>query len=455
MKKFSFLFVLVAMIVALAVPSSALADVTSYTSGFQVQNLSDAGPASILITFYNQDGSQAAQVSDSIPAFDSTTYFPLDDVDPGFDGSVVISSDVEIAAIVNVLGNNGVYGASYIGFSGGASLVNLPLVMKNNFGISTWFNVQNTGATATDVTVAYAPGTCTETATIEPNAAHRFDQSTNACLAAGFVGAATVDAGTGSVAVSVMQVTASTSGLTPNLLAYNGFATASTAPVMPLVTSGYFKSGTGIQIQNTGAVDTDVTLTYTPSTGFPGAVCTETKSIVAGASTTFGFPNLPAGCYTDGGAAGANAFVGSAAVTGNTGAVELVAIVNQVTTGAGSAAAYGAPDPAGATSNVTLPLIMDRNFNIFTGFSVANVGTDTTTVECTFTGTTYTVSGDVEPGQALTAVQLNEIAAGYVGSAVCTASGGTDNLIVAVVNELTAGAPVANDALLVYEGINY
>jgi len=454
MKKFGFMFVLVALLVSLAVPSSVLADVTSYTSGFQVQNLSETATANIVITFYNPDGTEAASVPDTIDPFSSNTYFPLADVPAGFDGSVVIASDVEVAAIVNVLGNDGVYGASYIGFSGGASLVNLPLIMKDNYGISTWFNVQNTGMDPVTVTVAYAPGTCTDTATIQPNASARFDQATDACLAAGFVGAASVDAGTGTVAVSVMQVAKTQGPVMASLLAYNGFATASTAPVMPLVTSGWYGSGTGIQIQNTGAVSTTVTLTYSPSTGFPGAVCTEDGVIEAGASTTFGFPLLPAECYTDGGAGGANAFVGSAQVTANSAAVELVAIVNQVTIGAGNSAAYGAPDPAGATANVTLPLIMDDNYNIFTGFSVANVGTQTTTVTCTFTGTAYEVTGEVAPGQALTDVELGAITPGYVGSAVCEAVGG-DAKIVAVVNELTAGTPGTYDALLVYEGINY
>ncbi len=451
MKHFK-IFLVVGVIVALIIPTLAFANVTSYTSGFQLQNMTSS-TANVTITFYNQDGTQAASVSDTIAANDSNTYYPLSAVTSGFNGSVVVSSDQQVGAIANVLGNNGAYGASYIGFSQGATSVNLPLVMKNNYGISTWFNVQNTGASNATVTVTYAGTSCTENATIAPNAAHTFDQSTNTCLTDGYVGAGSISSDQ-PVAAIVMQVTSDTSGLMPNLLAYNGFTSASTEPVMPLVSSGYYNSGTGIQIQNTGSTDTDVTLTYTPSAGFPGASCTETKTVPASNSVTFGFPNLPTSCYTNGGSAGSNAFVGSALVTGNSTNQNLVAIVNQVTTGTSNAAAYSAFAPGNATTHVSLPLIMDNNYGIFTGFSVANVGNSATDITCTFSGTSYTVSAnDVQPGEALTDVQLGKISNGYVGSATCSSSG---EKIVAVVNQLNTGSVLpVEDGLLVSEGISY
>jgi hypothetical protein len=97
-----------------------------------------------------------------------------------------------------------------------------------------------------------------------------------------------------------------------------------------------------------------------------------------------------------------------------------------------------------------MPLIMDRNGGYFTGFNVQNVGSDSTTVNCTFTDSTYTVSATLDAGEALSDLQGDKIASGYVGSATCVASGGTDNLIVGVVNELGP----SGDAFLVYEGIN-
>lgn len=443
--------ILIIVIILSAIPLAGFAAVT-YTSGFQLQNLAGS-TANISIVFYDQAGVVEATVPDTIPANGSKTYFPLSAVTSGFNGSVVVSSDQSVAAIANVLGDSGAMGASYGGSSAGATTLNLPLVMKDNYGINTWFNVQNAGGSSTTVNVTYAgspapTGGCPDSAVVEPGAAATFDQSTDSCLSAGFVGAATVTSSEPIVA-TVMQVSAQ------SLLAYSGFTGASTNPLMPLISSGYWNSGTGIQVQNTGGTSTDVTISYSPSTGFPGASCTETKSVAPGASTTFAFPLMPGSCYTDGGSAGSSAFVGSGKVTGNTTSQPLVAIVNQITSTNANQAAYNAVDPSTATNTVSLPLIMDRNYGIFTGISVANVGSSATDILCTFTGTGYTASATgVAPGAALTDVQFNQIADGYVGSATCTASGG-DELIAAIVNELTSGAAPTVDALLTYEGFNY
>jgi hypothetical protein len=413
-----------------------------YTSGFQLQNL-EASTATVTIQYYSA-GTLTTSVNDTINANSSKTYFPLSAVSSGFNGSVVVSSDRQLAAITNVLTSDMLGGASYSGATGGTATVSLPLIMKANFGYSTWFNVQNAGSAAADISISYSGTACTETGTIQPGAALTFDQTTNSCLASGYVGAASITNATTSqplVAV-VMQIKASAK----SLLAYNGFAStdASTAPIMPLVSSGYFNSITGIQIQNTGGASTDVTVSYTPSTGFPGTACTETKTIAAAASTTFFLP-VPAAC-------GAS-FVGSAKVTANTASQNLVAIVNQINSANSTSSAYSGINPASGGANVSLPLIMDRNFGYFTGISVANVGASTTTINCTFTGSSYTVSQSVPAGGALTDVQLNKIANGYVGSATCSATGG-DQMIAGIVNELATSAP-ADDKLLTYNGANY
>lgn len=457
MKKAIQLLTLLVLVLA-AVPLSAMAqspDATpdaaiTYTSGFQLQNLTSS-LATVAIVFYNQDGSTAATVNDTIAGNTNKTYYPLTAVTTGFNGSVVVSSDQQLVSIANVLGNNGQRGASYGGFSAGATTVNLPLMMKAYYGIDTWFNVQNTGNATATVNVAYKPGTCTETVSVEPGAAKTFKQAENSCLPAGFVGAASISSAQPLVAV-VMQVDAQ------SLLAYNGFTTASTKPVMPLVSSNYYKSGTGITIQNTGASATNVTISYKPSAGFPGAACTETKSIPAGQSANYSFPQLPASCGTGGtGVTDAvnGGFVGSAAVTTNSANMPLVAMVNSITRGTANASAYEAFDPGTATSKVAFPLIMDRNYNIFTGISVANMGASPTNVTCTFTGTSYTAAvTNLQPGAALTDVQINKIASGYVGAATCTASGG-DAKIAGMATQLVNGAASSSDALLAYDGFNY
>ena len=150
----------------------------TYTSGFQVQNL-DNTSASIQINFYNQDGTQppGMPVSDSIAALGSKTYFPLNQVPTGFNGSVVITSTTQVAAVSNVHGNNFSANASYVAFNNGSGTVLIPLLMKNNSGFNTWFNVQNTGAVDANVTVNYSDGT-TANKTVKPFASQTFDQAT-------------------------------------------------------------------------------------------------------------------------------------------------------------------------------------------------------------------------------------------------------------------------------------
>ncbi|MCB0093170.1 MAG: hypothetical protein KDE54_35020, partial [Caldilineaceae bacterium] len=63
----------------------------------------------------------------------------------------------------------------------------------------------------------------------------------------------------------------------------------------------------------------------------------------------------------------------------------------------------------------------------------------------------YTVSGSIPAGGALTDVQQGKIAEKYVGAATCTATPNTSK-IVAVVNQL--GSSPTADQFLVYEAVN-
>jgi hypothetical protein len=453
MKKLSILLVALMLIGIVPVAYAQGGGGVVYSSGFQLQNLG-SGTANVVIDFYDQTGKQVASVPDTIAVGTNKTYYPLNAVPSGFNGSAVVSSDQQLASISNVLGNGSQRGASYGGFTAGATTVNLPLVEKANYGINTWFNVQNTGSQPADVTVTYKPNNCQESFTIPANTSHTFDQSTNTCLPNKFVGAATVVSNNGQPIVAVvMQVSPAA------LFAYDGFTSASTLPVAPIFSSNWYHSGSSFNIQNTGSQSTDVTVTYTPSAGFPGNTCTETKTIAAGESMGFGFPQMPASCGTmmNGVSDAANGgFVGAAAVTANSTNQPLVGIVNQIRRDGGNGAAYEAIDPSKATSKVSMPLMMDRNYGWFTGLSVANVGTQATTVTCTYSNSSYSKTATLQPGTALADPLLGKANANgtYVGAGSCTATGG-DAKIAAIVNEVNQNYPVANDSLLVYDGFNY
>lgn len=427
-------FVLVVLVLAMAVPMVASGAAITYTSGFQVQNLENA-VADIVIDFYNQDGSVAASVPDSIPADGSKTYFPLDAVADGFSGSVVIQSSKDIRAIANILGNGLAYGASYGGFTAGATTVYAPLLMKDNSGFSTWFNVQNTGASATNVTVTYSDGVTNSCPSLQPGAACTLDQAVEG-HAPKWVGSGIISASE-PLAVTVMEVGPTT------LFGYTGFTAGSIDVAMPLINANNAGYITGVQIQNMGGSPTTVTVHYTP--GLAGSPCDETQTIQPQQSATFALA-----AFAPGGVCGNATFIGSATVTANSANQELVAIVNQFNGAANKGAAYEGFDPATGTNAVVMPLIMDRNSNYWTGFSVVNVGGAATTVNCTFTNTGYTVGGTLNPGASLTDLQNGKIQNGYVGSGTCTAGAGGQ--IVGIVNEVNS--VLTGDAFLVYDAFN-
>jgi hypothetical protein len=438
MKAFRFLLIFSILIAALGFyPAPAYAGAFTYTSGIQVQNL-EGTQADVAITFYNPNGSVAATVPDTIPANGSKTFFPLPMVAEGFSGSAVISSNTQVAAITNVVGNNFAAAAAYIAASAGYNQLLIPLLMKNNSGFNTWFNVQNTGSANASVTVEYSTGIVAN-ATIPPGSAHTFDQALEAHTQSVFSAVVTSDQ---PIAAAVIEESSAI------MFAYSGFGSGSTSPVLPLINANNAGYVTGVQIQNAGNVNSTVTLSYTPAVA--GTACTETQTIPAGQDRTFALGvfagSPPPGATTN--CVGGARFVGSAKVTGNTGDVELTAIVNQLLPGV-NGEAYNGFNVAEATSKVVMPLIMDRNSGWFTGFNVMNVGDSATTVSCTFTGTSYTVGATLQPGQALNDIQNNKIAPGYIGSGTCTAGAG--GKIVAVVNEL--GGNTSADQLLVYEGV--
>ena len=437
MKKFMVVSILLLTMVLMIVPA-AFGQISSYQTGFQVQNLSDTDTANIVVVYYNQDGTEDSQASQAIDPGSSFTFFPVS-ASAGFDGSVVISSDQPVAAITNILGDGLAFGASYESFSGGTETVSLPLIMKDNSGFNTWFNVQNTGSAPVDVAISYSDSTCSDSVTgLQPGAAETVPQDTHSCLPAGYVGSATVTAAGGSVVATVLQVGPDT------LFAYNGFTGGSMAPVMPLINANNAGFITGVQVQNAGVAATDVTVDYTPTPG-NGTACSETKTVAPGASATFA---LYAFTLSGDPAPGTNdcalgaTFIGSGTVS-QSGSEPLVGIVNQLNIAAAKGAAYNAFDPAAASDSIVMPLIMDRNSGFWTGFNIQNVGAGAATVTCDFvqsngTNNSSVTSPSLASGEAWNHLQLNQLSDGWVGSANC--SGGAGSSLLGVVNELQNGA---------------
>lgn len=436
------------ILIALLIPlSTASAQLGAYGSSFQVQNL-EGSQASIVIEFIDKDGNTAATVPDTISANGSKTYFAV--TTPGlpttFDGSAVISSDKKIRAIHNLDAGGFVYGASSSGYTAGSSPLSLPLIMRNNSGFNTWFNVQNAGAGPATVSVSFKAGLSGSDWThanvsIEPGAAYTFDQADMTNLGNVFVGSATVTSNEPVVA-TVVEVGTNT------LYAYDGFAAGNPNVIGPLFQYNNAGFSSSVQVQNIGSQSTAVTLQYKPS--FAGTACEETQTIGAGSAGTFGlFAFALAGndCYAKN---GTNAFVGSVTVKTNSASQDLVAIVNQHNFASGKASAYSAFRPDEAKQCTSLPLIMDRNSNYWTGISIINVGASTTvTVDYSNFGTAADKTINLSAGGS--AIELNNgaIQSGYVGSARICGANATDQIL-AIVNEqnLVAGG----DQFFTYNG---
>lgn len=446
MKKLSILLIVVLLSTLLVLPASAQS--ITWLSGFQVQNLSSTAAASIVISYYNQDGTKAIDdVMDSIPAMSSKTYYPIHAAD-GFNGSVVVESTEPVVAIANTLGNNPQYMASTESFAAGALEVSLPLIMRGNAGYYTWFNVQNAGQADATVSVEYIAGSVGTGYTepdvvIKPGASHTFSQRDLASLGAQFVGSAVITSNVPVVA-TVMQV-----GETyRNMMGYNGFTGGSTTVSMPLVMSNNSNFYTGYQVQNVGTAATDITVDYGANLGGTFNPANETATLQPGESKTF---------LQNTGQFATPKYVGSATIT--TTGEPVVAIVNQVMmTGVVLGTAYNGFDPNAATNQVSAPLIMANNSGFYTGIQVMNVGGSPVQITVDYganIGGTYNPANEVvtiQPGNSYNSIQNSGAWTGnkYVGSLSVTAAAGSQ--IVMIVNEFV---PTSSDTFMTYNGFNY
>jgi len=431
---------------AFSVAGSAFAAATTFSTGFQIQNLSSS-TANITVSFYaSGSGTATTSFQDTISPNGQKTYASLSQVQglpAGFSGGAVISSDQQVAALVNIIGDgNFNNGASYSCSSQGATSVSLPLLFKNSFNFNSFFNVQNTSSTTVaHVTITYSAGS-PETKDIQPNSSERFDQASNSSLPSGFNGSAVVTSDQ-PVSVAVLENGPTT------MLSYNGFASTSTAPIFPLINANNFGFITGISLQNAGTQATNVTVSYTPSQA--GTACTETQTIQPKGT---GFFALTAFAQSNQGEDCANGatFIGSGKVTTNSANQPLVGVVNQLNSKSNKGGAYNSVDANDGTATVIFPIIQDRLFNYFTGFSIVNVGSVATDISCSYSNTSVKQSTTgLAPGATFTAQQVNQIAANYNGSGVCTATAANAKII-GVLNQVNTKA--STDAFFVSNGIN-
>ncbi len=452
--------------------ATSVAASTEYDSTINIRNMENE-TANVVIQFYNLAGDHlaTADVALQIPPQTMAYYFVLqnDNLPVDFRGSAVVASDRELVIVHNLRINLGEQGASTSGFDQGAAVVQLPLIMRNNGGYTTWFSVQNAGMAAAEVRVEFFagadwgndwvwvnPADQTNTVTIQPGAAYYFHQADMPQLGERFVGSAIVTALNDQPLVSsVIQEGPA------GLFAYDGFTTSGSATVtVPLFQ--YYNAGyqSSVQVQNVGDTATQVTLTYMPGPGLAGNACTETHMIEADASEIFGFfsfiqDTAYSDCYTQN---PGTPFVGSVFVSANTANQPLMGVVNQMNSATIKSGAYNAFDPAEATACIAAPIIMDNNSNYWTSLQIMNIGAEATTVTVEYSEYQgHTPSDDVltlQPNEMGALLHLDQLGPApgqtYIGSALACATGNAP--IVGVVNQFNALA--AGDTLFVYNAFN-
>ncbi len=158
-----------------------------YTA-FQIQNTSSTNTANGTITFKAGAGSDAGKVGTSvpvpfsIPANGSITKIqkagdPTDSLGTftRFVGAASITSDQAVTVIVNehnMDAPSGQEGMSYSGFNVASATanINLPLIMKGNYGWYTSFQIQNTSTTtAATGTINYVAGPGSDAGKVGPS----------------------------------------------------------------------------------------------------------------------------------------------------------------------------------------------------------------------------------------------------------------------------------------------
>jgi len=411
----------------------AAATFASLTSGIQIQNLGTL-PANATIDYYNTDGSLAFSqaltspipVNGSFTAFGSTMKVPTP-----FAGSAVVSADQPVSAIVNLLSSGPTTGEAYDGVNTPGTVSNIPLFQQNNAGFNTTLHIQNTTGSPNTVTVTFqgtgAPAPLNFN--LPANGSIAVD-ATNDQIVGKFVGSVVVS-GTQGVAVEVNQ----TNDLI--LFANTGSLTGGTTLYAPLLMTNNHGFSTGLQVQNTGSVATNLSLFLNGS-----STAAQTVNVLPGQSHTW-YP-IP------GTVLGSGTFIGSGTVTSDN-AQPLLGTVNELSTG-GQGMAYNAF--TAGTQSVQMPLVMFNNSGYYTGEQVQNVGTSSATVDLLINGTVVDTQ-TIAAGASYTWFSFTNGALygnTKVSSAVATGHSPSDQLV-GIVNEIT-NPQIAGDSSFAYEGFN-
>lgn len=397
MKKVLTVLAIVGVILAASVSGALAMPSGTWVSGVTVANLSSE-TATVMITFYNPDGSVALDFSGGTIAGNGakTWYVPsaISALPDGFLGSAVVLADQPVAATVNTQlpsGTNPMRVGTSTGVGQPGATIYATQLLKAYSGWNSYCAVQNAGATSFDVTAEYydVNGVLADSdvVTIPAYASNIFDQSTDAELGSGVYSAKFIGDADHPLGVVCNFYNSGTVATTSQFHSYNGISQGGLVLYVPRVVKDYYNYQSGLRVQNVGTVALDVTVTY----NFGGTNYTQVSPSI-GPGQAWG-PYLGAEAQLPGSMAGVSGS-GSAviAVNGDPTNKAIIATVNEDNrvNPAGRGVTYEAALGSDASGTLIFPQVVSEYYGYSSGIQVAKVAAgDSTCQAC------YSASGSV------------------------------------------------------------
>ncbi|NMB68113.1 MAG: hypothetical protein GYA20_05055 [Chloroflexi bacterium] len=451
MKKLITLIMLVAFLLPMSTAyaqdsTTASAAPGTWVSSINIQNPSDSD-ASVSLEFFDGAGTSIFTflVTPVIPAGGSRSLYVPTDIEGLASGqySVVASSDVEVNVVVNSSSSSPYTAGAYTGLQSvetGTTLY-FPGLYKNYYGFYSEVILQNAGLADANISIQFynqktgASVGSPFTNIVKPGASLVTTLANLSALPSGnadgiFSAKVTSDqplAGVASVWTGAMH------GEFSN---YNAFIGGQTEAVVPALYKNYYNFVSSLTIQNLGAADAAVTITYSNGT-------TDTATLTPNQAKEFYQPNNPA--LPSGNSAG----VFSAKISADQPVVAIVNIEDKVK---GLLASYNGATTV--TDTVLCPVVMKEFYGWFSAQTVQNVGTLATDVTITYAnGMTRSFTG-VDPNETINIIELanagSVLPATSSLAATITSSNGQPLVAVVQENSDTRYAQAPGDYLLSY-----
>jgi len=341
-------FVFVLALAGSYLPVSAAAYGTSFVTSITYQNVGDSS-ATVTINFYAEGDSTPITITrPDLAAGAGTSLYvgSLSEITSGFIGSAVLSSTQPIVATLVQLPSGTVKNRPLSsGFSSGFSSVLIPTVLKDTYGYTSMFSIQNVDSVGADIAVTFVPAdgsasTVYNITNLPSGVAEYFDMGTFSGISAssfnGSVQVVSVKTGT-STPGSVIATSMEFDLVGDNVYAFEGAGVSNTVVYMPTALCNFGPNAdttSAYAVQNTTVDNISVTVEY--SNGNSDGPYT----LAPGAKKSFN------GC----GASNASGFLGSAKIT----ATGDIVAVGKIYGGGLSTAFLGFP--AGG-SEVALPYV--------------------------------------------------------------------------------------------------